>query len=152
MSISSLLLITIIILPFSSVQAQKLSDDELYSSVWVIKNISLDSTTIFNQDTLILRQTFMSGKKYYYADTTISQYDFWKIRFGEYHDVTIYSVQCPPAGIIKHSDYYTEMYPCLNTVWSRNRKEISLKIGNQFPVTYNIYQFLNHELILVKIE
>ena len=153
MSISSLLLLTIVLLPSFSIQAQKLSDKELYMNVWYITNVSLDSNTIFNQDTLILRQALRSGHKYYYDSTSISPYDVWNISFGEYHDLTIYSVQRPPTGvIINRSEYYTEMYPCLNTVWTRNRKEINLKIGIQNPVKYYIYQYSNLELILIKIE
>lgn len=133
--------------------AQKLSDEELYTNAWHITNVSLDSSTIFYQDTLILRQALRSGHKYYYDSTIISTYDVWHISFGEYHDLTIYAVQRPPTAIITNrSDYYTEMYPCLNTVWTRNRKEISLKIGRETPVKYKIDQYAHLELILVKTE
>lgn len=151
MSISSVLFLTIVLQSFS-IQAQKLADEDLYMNVWHITNVSLDSNTIFNQDTLILRQALRSGHKYYYDSTTISPYDVWNISFGEYHDLTIYSVQRPPTGIINHSEYHTELYPCLNKVWKRNRKEIILKIGIQTPVKYYIDQYSYLELILVKIE
>lgn len=153
LSIPSLLSLTIVLLPPFSIQGQKLSDEELYMNVWHITNVSLDSNTIFNQDTLILRQALRSGHKYYYDSITISPYDVWNISFGEYHDLTIYAVQRPPTGvIINHSEYYTEMYPCLNTVWTKNRKEINLKIGIQNPVKYYINQYSNLELTLIKKE
>ena len=151
--ITSLLLHTIIILTSFSSQAQKLTDEELHMNNWHITNVSLDSNTIFYQDTLILKMALRSGHTHYPDSTTISLYDAWIIRFGEYHDLTIYSIQRPPTGItINRSEYYTEMYPCLNAVWTRNRKEIIFKLGNQPPVKYLIDQYSNLELILVKIE
>ncbi len=152
MSISSVLLLTVVLQSFS-IQAQKLTDEDLYKNVWHITNVSLDSNTIFNQDTLILRMALRSGHTHYSDSITISLYDTWNIGFGEYHDLTIYSVQRPPTGItINRSEYYIEMYPCLNTVWTRNRKEIIFKLGNQSPEKYLIDQYSNLELILVKIE
>ncbi|TSJ41164.1 hypothetical protein [Fluviicola chungangensis] len=148
-----LLFLMIVLLQSASTQAQKISDEEIYFNVWHITNISLDSNTIINMDTLILRQALRSGHTHYPDSTTISPYDTWNISFGEYHDLTIYSVQRPPTGIgINRSEYYTEMYSCLNTVWSRNHKEIIFKIGTQPPVKYFIDQYSHLELILVKLE
>ncbi len=148
-----LLTLMIVLLQSASTQAQKISDEEIYFNVWHITNVSLDSNTIINKDTLILRQALRSGATHYPDSTTISPYDTWNIQFGEYHDFTIFSIQRPPTGIgYKPSDYYTEMYPCLNTVWSRNRKEIIFNIGTQSPVKYFIHQYSQLELILVKLE
>jgi hypothetical protein len=152
-SIASLLLHSIILLTSFSVPAQKLTDEELHMNNWHITNVSLDSNTIFNQDTLILRMALRSGHTHYLDSTTISLYDTWIISFGEYHDLTIYSVQRPTTGIpYNRSEYYTKMYPFQNTVWTRNCKEIILKTGIQTQVKYYIDQYSHLELTLVKIE
>ena len=153
MSVSSFLFLATSLLPSISAQAQKISDEEIYFNVWHITNVSLDSNTIINMDTLILRQALRSGHTHYPDSTTISPYETWNISFGEYHDLTIYSVQRPPSGItFNRSEYYTEMYPCLNRVWTRNRKDIIFKLGRQDPVKYKIDKYSHLELTLVKIE
>lgn len=153
MPISTLICLTIVLLQSFSAEAQKISDEEIYMNVWHITNLGSDSNTIINQDTLILRQALRSGHTHYPDSATISSYDTWNVSFGEYHDLTIYAVQRPPTGITHNrSEYYTEMYPCLNAVWTRNRKEIILKIGTQPPIKYFIHQYSQLELILVKIE
>lgn len=131
-------------------RAQRIADYELYSSNWMIVNTSIDSSTIFNQDTLILRQTFIARKQYY-QDTSASQYGVWRIHFGEFNDLSIFRVERPPSGVPHRANQYTtHMFPCVNQVWRRKRKELIMRIGFRIHAVYKIVQFSDHELVLVK--
>ncbi len=153
MKIPSLLTLPIILFTSFSLQAQKISNKALYMNIWHITNVNIDSNTIFNQDTLTLRQGLRSGDKYYYDSTTISPYDTWKIYFGENRELAIYSLQVPPPRkIINRKKYYTQMFPSLNIIWSKKRKTIRIKIDDELLVKYKIHQYSNLELILIKID
>ncbi|MCH2228758.1 MAG: hypothetical protein MK105_00335 [Crocinitomicaceae bacterium] len=153
MKIPSLLTLPIILFTSFSLQAQKITNKVLYMNIWHITNVNIDSNTIFNQDTLTLRQGLRSGDKYYYDSTNIAPYDTWKIYFGENHELAIYSLQIPaPGKIINRRKYYTQMFPSLNIIWSKKRKTIRIKIDDELLVKYKIYQYSHLELILVKID
>lgn len=50
-----------VLLQTATPHAQKISDKEIYFNLWHITNVSLDSSTIINKDTLILRQALVTS-------------------------------------------------------------------------------------------
>lgn len=60
-SFSYLLALLMVLLQSTTPHAQKISDEEIYFNLWHITNVSLDSSTIINKDTLILRQALVTS-------------------------------------------------------------------------------------------